>query len=534
MKGILKTIFPVVMTIVVISTFLGFNQMGLALPGALLAGVIMLAAMYGHQWLLMQDLKSVLAFIEELRSGNVSVSIPSRLSKEFNTLAEATFSMTKDVRTLIGKMLMASERLIQEIKTLSNRGNQLSESSESVASHITEIAATVSNVTTETALTQKTAEQLLNDVKNVLSYAEETIVRSNQMGQLVTENADATKQIASKIKEGADTALLNAKEIKDLQSDMKKIEEIIHIITEISERTNLLALNASIEAARAGEAGRGFAVVAEEVRLLAEQSNQSTGNIVGIIKTLTNKINQAAEALNASAETSKSNTFFADGSIATLTKVSASVDQTLGSVNNIKNLCLEQSKQTDHLFGLVGGISQATVQIDNSIQNSAALSEEQASTMIDMSKSLDQLYHISKDLDGLMSSYKKGLRVDDSTKTKIKETLTKMHTLSTEWRLTKIEDVRPEVLEKLEKDNGYQFVAVTDAKGISRAFSQKNTGAEGIDVSFRPFFITASKGQEYVSEPYISMINSEFCITVAAPLMIGGRIEGVLVIDLNL
>jgi methyl-accepting chemotaxis protein len=492
-----------------------------------------LLCFYIYRSLLLKDLTILNNFAKELKRGNVSVKFPSRLSPDFAEVAHTVEDMTKNVRSLIGKMLIASEKLIMEIKVISERGGHMSESSERVAQHVTEIANAMSTVTSETDDSQQATQGLLNDINNVLACADSAIAISKEMNHVIDENADHSKTLAQKMKESALNTLSHAQEIQSLQSQMKQIDDITHIITDISARTNLLALNASIEAARAGEAGRGFAVVAEEVRLLAEQSSHSTKNIVGITKGLTQKIDLIASDLSKSATTSTENTQYADQSILVMDKVQQSVTQTLNSVETIKSLCQTQSHQAGQLLNLAEGINVSSAEIGSSIENSAALSEEQASTMIDMTKSLDQLYSVSKDLDALMGEYKKGLSIDNHTESLIKETLSSMRRLTTEWQLKRIEDIKPAVLEKLEKDKGYQFVAACTAKGIGYAFSQKNTGAEGMDISFRPFFITAIRGEDYVSDPYISMINNDFCITLATPLMIENRIEGILVIDLN-
>lgn len=531
MKQMFTHLFPFIVALILAGIMFALQSMQLIGVGVIFIASLLFSYLY--KYLLLKDLSKVGDFVNELKRGNVSAIFPTGLNKEFDAIAHAVEDMTKDVRMLIGKMLIASEKLILEIKNLSEKGNQISESSERVASHVTEIAGSMTNVMSETDSTQVATESLLKEVNNVLEYAEATIDISKGMSNLIAENAEHSKILAEKMKSSAASTLSHSQEIQALQNDMKKIEEIIRIITDISDRTNLLALNASIEAARAGEAGRGFAVVAEEVRLLAEQSSHSTDNIVHIIKSLVQKINLVSTELTASADVSSENTKFADNSIEVMGKVQDSVKQTLGSVTNIKDLCLVQSKQSEHLFRLVEGINASSTEIGSSIQNSAALSEEQASAMIDMSKSLDQLYTVSQDLDTLMGDYKKGLSVDPTTQAKIQSTLKEMRSYSAKWGLTKLEDVKPSELEKLEKDNGFQFVAVCTAKGRGYAFSQKNTGAEGIDISYRPFFITSVRGEDFISEPYISMITNDFCITLATPLLINNHIEGILVIDLN-
>lgn len=533
MKFLRVIVFPLLAALTIsiglyISLSMGSQRLSLGV-----VFILSLLILFFYRSLLLKDIAVLNHFVKELKSGNVSTKFPSHLSPDFAEAAHTVEDMTKSVRSLIGKMLIASEKLIMEIKVISDRGGHISESSERVAHHVTEIASSMGSVTSETDHSKQATQSLLNDVNHVLTCADSAITISKEMNQVIEENASHSKTLAHKMIESAASTLSHSEEIKSLQTQMKKIDEITSIITDISGRTNLLALNASIEAARAGEAGRGFAVVAEEVRLLAEQSSRSSENIVEITKSLTLKIDQISTDLSKSAATSTENTHTADQSILVMDKVHQSVSQTQSAVETIKSLCQTQSQQAGQLLRLVEGINASSIEIGGSIENSAALSEEQASTMIDMTKSLDQLVTVSKDLDQLMGEYKKGLTIGISTKDLIKETLKNMRNLSSQWHLKRIEDIKPAVLEKLEKDNGYQFVAVCTSKGLGHTFSQKNTGAEGKDISFRPFFITAIRGEDYVSDPYISMINNEFCITLATPLMIDDRIDGILVIDLN-
>lgn len=117
----------------------------------------------------------------------------------------------------------------------------------------------------------------------MINIVEKSTNRSTKVSQGVQQTVDSIKNIAITNKH-------NVEEIQNLLNQSKEIGQIVDVISDISEQTNLLSLNAAIEAARAGAQGRGFAVVADEVRKLAEQSSNSSKRIVELINGIQNKL----------------------------------------------------------------------------------------------------------------------------------------------------------------------------------------------------------------------------------------------------
>jgi methyl-accepting chemotaxis protein len=140
---------------------------------------------------------------------------------------------------------------------------------EQVATAVTEMNATIEEI-----------------ARNAQTTAEKTHATKTQ----VEEGNQALEQTTTEISDLGDQVEHTGQVIDKLTEDFRSVDSVLRFIEEISEQTNLLALNAAIEAARAGEHGRGFAVVADQVRLLANQTKESTNNIKSLLGKLDNDI----------------------------------------------------------------------------------------------------------------------------------------------------------------------------------------------------------------------------------------------------
>ncbi len=477
----------------------------------------------------------VLKHVENISAGHVTAKLSKNVFKEFEVLGDSIDKMSKDMKVMIGKMLMTGEKLATSIEGIKETGNQLAISFENVAENVTDIAGSIDGISSDSQTTKNDAVHMVDGINQIADLSNELIAYTEEMRKTIDENTENSQQIIQILKDGSAENLEISNEVNDLKASMTNIEAIVQIITSISEQTNLLALNASIEAARAGDAGRGFAVVAEEVRKLAEQSSASTENIKDIIREVSDKTVAISKRIERLVEDSKDSITFADNSNQMLGQVTATVSRTTDSVNTISTLCQTQLSSTNQIFNLVEGVTNKAQDVTANVEESAALTEQQSASITGMSESLESIHGVSNELMDIVEDYKRGLKIDSKTNARVEETIRNMKAFIDDKQLTTLESLTAEELHNFTSQNKqYEFSALLNADGLGIAFSDLSMKGTTIDVSYRPFYTEVLQNDSYSSEPYISQITDEFCITSSIPIHINGHISGVFVVDMTL
>lgn len=170
-----------------------------------------------------------------------------------------------------------------------------------------------------------------------------------------------------------------ARVIHQLEADSGRIGEVLAVIHSIAEQTNLLALNAAIEAARAGEAGRGFAVVADEVRGLAQRTQQSTEEIEGLVASLQNGTQQVADVMNDSRS-------LTDSSVELARKAGASLENITRTVSNIQSMNQQIAAAAEQQSAVAEEISRSILNVRDVSEQTATASDETAASSVELAR----------------------------------------------------------------------------------------------------------------------------------------------------
>jgi methyl-accepting chemotaxis protein len=369
--------------------------------------VLALSIGYVIARMIADPLKKVASKLDELAGGDLTVEPVDFDGKdEVGTLGQAFNKLVVQLRSLIGEVKLAGEQVAASSEQLTSSADQTAKAAEQAAAAIQEIATGSEVQTQRTAESVRVMEELGTAIQRIATTAgtvSESSVRAAQEAEQGNEYIIKAVEQMSAVQEAVNRA---AEMVTLLGVRSEAIGEIVQVITGIASQTNLLALNAAIEAARAGEQGRGFAVVADEVRKLAEQSEESAQEIARLIGDIQLETGQVMAAMNqGTAETEA-------GSVA-VREAGLAFQRIVSAAQAVAEQIQEVSAATEQM---TAGIQQVASSMDEMnrlaqeaavhTQGAAANSEEQLASMQEIARSSENLNRLSHQLQQTISRFR--------------------------------------------------------------------------------------------------------------------------------
>ncbi|MGI6703863.1 MAG: methyl-accepting chemotaxis protein [Clostridia bacterium] len=480
-------------------------------------------------------IKRIKESLRQIEEGDALKKLPEDLKGDYGEVSTSMNRILFTNKKLMGSVLTSSEKTKNYVQSLLTNVDDTNRSAEEIAVNVSEIAKGIETISASATHTIDSVREMADSSGQIEEFAQRTLEESVMLQQTIGDSVKRLAELVDRIRANSDINDNLAREVAKLEEHAKQISGITMEVTDISEQTNLLALNAAIEAARAGEQGRGFAVVADEVRKLAEQSTASAVRIDKLLDTISKQVALVSETMKGQAAKAREDVNLANMSREDFGKVNEVTSSTVLSFREVQNLTGQQKQRAEEIGSLIEDIVASVQQSSAGAQQAAAGAQQQSAAMeqvFDLIKNLDEM---ARGLNNSFIDYRKGLKLQGEHKARVEEAKELVARLIEAQPFVNehLESIEALLKERMAENKYIELLAYIDAEGVPRAATLD--AIKSYDVAHRNYFRETMKGSTYLSEPYISSATDDFCISVSMPVRnTSGGITGILLADVNI
>ncbi|GMB01833.1 methyl-accepting chemotaxis protein [Pelosinus sp. IPA-1] len=357
--------------------------------------------------LITKPLHAMVSFCGGLSAGDFRDKPRTFVRKdEFGQLADSLVDMKNNLRILMKDINSSAEHLAAASEELTASADQSAQAANQVADSITEVATGAEQQLEVANNTSNVVQQMSESIQQIAANANEVASQTAQAADKAKEGNKSVNKAVTQMANIEETVTSSAQVVAQLGERSKEIGQIVDTISGIAGQTNLLALNAAIEAARAGEHGRGFAVVAEEVRKLAEQSQEAAKQIATLISEIQGDTDKAVVAMNNGTREVKLGAEVVNASGVAFQEIVVMISNGSSQTKEISAAIEQIATGSQQIVESVKQINQLSKNASAEAQTVSAATEEQSASMEEIASSSQALSKLAMDLQESVSKFR--------------------------------------------------------------------------------------------------------------------------------
>lgn len=380
------------------------TQLTIVFNIVILVFIVVLALYMSHA--IVRRLNRLIVHSNYVSSGDLTAELSTTSKGEIGQLTESFNHMKLTLAELIGEMQMISSGLDRRNEHFIITAHDTGEATNEVASIITELA---DGIEKQKQMVEAIVDKMIRTIDGVeegKGQVERTNSIASESVAIVYEGHEVMNQSIVEVQQVTKQVEKSLEFIENLERRSEEIGEIITLITDISNQTNLLSLNAAIESARAGEHGKGFAIVADEVRKLSEETAKATEKITTLIQETQSETKMVFESMKANVESLSGSAKLIEQGGESLTNIVSFVNETQTNVSQVNQVFLNVQTNIEEVQQFLQQILGIISRSADSSQQVASAAEEQSAMVEEITKGAEELANISHSLNEKVKVFK--------------------------------------------------------------------------------------------------------------------------------